>query len=172
MNWTSPFFSFVSLDFCSYWYHRACHRFEFPWHHQHHLDQNELKVVSVEKACLLESTISGLLIYSGMKVYEKYIKYPKGCRATCAVYWLIVSSSHYLGHKLDYSDVFPINKIQIKHLFHHENPSYNFSVILPFDVVFGTSNLFMYRTKFSSEKYIYDISNYGSVKTKSSFDNI
>ena len=135
--------SFVSLDFYSYWYHRACHKFEFPWHHSHHQ-----KGTSVERACLVESAISGLLISSGIKVYEnlkdfKHLKYTRVCRTTCALYWALVSSSHYLGHKLDYSEVFPINKIQIKHLFHHENPKYNFSILLPFDVVFGTSNLFI-----------------------------
>lgn len=134
--------SFVSLDLYSYWYHRACHKFEFPWHHHHHN-----KDTSVEKACLVESTMSGLFIYSGIRVYEnlkyfKHLKYTRVCRTTCALYWALVSSSHYLGHKLDYSKVFPINKIQIKHSFRHDNPSYNFSILLPFDVVFGTSNLF------------------------------
>lgn len=130
--------SFISLDLYSYWYHRACHKFELPWHDHHHQ-----KGASVEKACLVESTISGLLIYSGVKTYEniKHFKYIPACRTTCAAYWTLVSTSHYLGHKLDYSEVFPINKIQIKHLFHHDNPNYNYSIILPFDVVFGTSNL-------------------------------
>lgn len=146
------FISFVSLDLYSYWYHRACHKFEFPWHHHHHEHlRTRREGTSVEKDCIIESTLSGLLIYSGIKGYEnlkqfqtRFVwKYTRVCRTTCALYWALVSSSHYLGHKLDYSEVFPINKIQIKHLFHHENPKYNFSILLPFDVVFGSSNLFI-----------------------------
>jgi len=136
--------SFVSLDLYSYWYHRACHKFELPWHQHHHVHVG----TSVEKNCIVESTLSGLLIYSGIKGYENLKhhtgcvwKHTRVCRTTCVLYWVLVSSSHYLGHKLDYSEVFPINKIQIKHLFHHENSKYNFSILLPFDVVFGTSNL-------------------------------
>jgi sterol desaturase/sphingolipid hydroxylase (fatty acid hydroxylase superfamily) len=133
--------SFVYLDLYSYWYHRACHKFELPWHYHHHQ-----KGASVEIPCLLESIISGLFIFSGIKGYEnlkylKHFKYTPVCRTTCLAYWTLVSSSHYLGHKLDYSKVFPINKIQIKHLYHHNNPNYNYSIILPFDVIFGTSNL-------------------------------
>ncbi len=144
--------SFVCLDFYSYWYHRACHKFELPWHHHHHEHfHTRSEGASIEKDCIVESTLSGLLIYSGIKGYEtlkqlhtgRVWKHTRVCRATCALYWALVSSSHYLGHKLDYSEVFPINKIQIKHLFHHDNPNYNFSILLPFDVVFGTSNLFI-----------------------------
>jgi len=129
--------SFILLDFYSYWYHRACHKFDLPWHNHHHQ-----KGTSAENSCLVESTISGLLIYSGIKVFENS-KYIRVCRTTSALYWALVSSSHYLGHKLDYSEVFPINKIQIKHFFHHENSNYNFSIILPFDVLFGTSSIYL-----------------------------
>lgn len=138
MPYMNRLVSFVALDLYSYWYHRSCHKYDVSWHTRHH-DNG----VSVEKACAVESTISALLICSGIKLYEslKPATFYRVCRGTCGVYWALVSSSHYLGHKLDYSKVFPINKIQMKHLFHHDNPTYNFSIILPFDIVFGTSDL-------------------------------
>ena len=133
--------SFVSLDLYSYWYHRLCHKYNVTWHTHHHNGE------SVEMSCAKESIISASLIFGGVKIYENVrlisgLRFYTVCRATCGIYWGLVSSSHYLSHKLDYSNVFPINKIQIKHLFHHKNPNFNFSVILPFDILFMTSNFF------------------------------
>lgn len=138
MNVTHKLISFVSLDCYSYWYHRLCHKYDVPWHVHHHRDE------SVEKSCAIESTVSAALIYGGIKSYEaiKPAHFHNVCRVTCALYWVLVSGSHYLGHRLDYSNVFPINKIQNKHTFHHNRPNYNYSVILPFDILFCTSNLY------------------------------
>ena len=127
--------SFVSVDFSSYWYHRMCHKFDASWHKQHHGNG------SVERSCVVESTISAFLMLNGIKMYEnmKPFKFPNACRGTCAGYWTLVTITHYLGHKFDYSNIFPVNSIQKKHLCHHEDPSCNFSIILPFDAVFCTS---------------------------------
>jgi sterol desaturase/sphingolipid hydroxylase (fatty acid hydroxylase superfamily) len=131
------FVTFVSLDLYSYWYHRSCHMFNAPWHKAHHKEETIDPIT--------EPILSGVMIFGGIKAYEKMkpLNWLPVCRRVCMLYWFLVSSSHYLGHRLDYSHVFPINKIQQKHLFHHKNPEYNYSILLPYDVLFGTSDMYI-----------------------------
>ena len=55
--------TFVTLDLYSYWYHRFCHKFNVPWHKAHHEEE------TVD--AITEPILSGVLIFSGIKAYEK-----------------------------------------------------------------------------------------------------
>ena len=132
--------TFVTLDLYSYWYHRFCHKFNVPWHKAHHEEE------TVD--AITEPILSGVLIFSGIKAYEKTKLGLPVCRRVCLLYWFLVSASHYWGHRVDYSHVFPINKIQQKHSFHHKNPDYNYSILLPYDILFGTSDLYIKKDVF------------------------
>jgi sterol desaturase/sphingolipid hydroxylase (fatty acid hydroxylase superfamily) len=133
--------SFVFLDFYSYWYHRLCHKYNSPWHAHHHNIESNIK-----QSCLIESMTSGTLIFGGIRIYEFFFNkvsfFHKVCRKTCGLYWLSVSSFHYLNHTFDMQNTpYYINKIRAKHLSHHQNQNLNYSVVLPFDILFATDHV-------------------------------